>query len=215
MASNSSIGRQIDVLKLEEALEKCSSLANALKQLTERIPNADMRWLGFAIYQDIMWSTSEERSPLSASLIHKAQHPSDDENWHSWDMIHFTAQVEASLYSLRITLQVLDVVISLCSSLPPQVRDVCQHLSTLPLIADWPTVANMPNLLAAAREADILTTVTDILGIPPIGARVESAETDDLKERKKRKSRNDRSERDSKRPVSINPFAVLRNASQD
>ncbi|KAK5634102.1 hypothetical protein RRF57_009816 [Xylaria bambusicola] len=217
MASNTSIGRQVDVLGLEEAHEQCSSLVHTLKQLANRIPSADMRWLAFAIYQDVMWSTSEERSLLSASLVHKAQLPSNDERWHSWDIIHFTAQVEASLYSLRIAKQILDVAISLSPGLAPQVRELCEHLDTLPAIADWPTLEKMPHLLAAANKADILAVITDILGIPLIQVQDKSAETDGAKKREKRKNANGllRSERDPKRPVSINPFAVLSNASQD
>ncbi|KAI0508664.1 hypothetical protein F5B22DRAFT_658973 [Xylaria bambusicola] len=217
MASNTSIGRQVDVLGLEEAYEQCSSLVHTLKQLANRIPSADMRWLAFAIYQDVMWSTSEERSPLSASLIHKAELPSDDERWHSWDMIHFTAQVEASLYSLRITNQILDVAVSLAQDLPPQVRELCEHLDALPAIADWPTLESMPHLLATAKKVDILAIITDILGIPPIQVEEKSTETNGAKRREKRKNGTGllRSERDPKRPVSVNPFAVLSNTSQD
>ncbi|KAI1358378.1 hypothetical protein F5Y08DRAFT_321926 [Xylaria arbuscula] len=215
MASNSSVGRQIDVLNLDETLEQCASLANTLELLIQRIPTENMRWLGLAIYQDIMWSMAEERSPFSASMIHQVQQDSEEEPWHTWDMIHFTALVEASLYSLRIAKQGLEVAIPLCPTLSPQLRDLYQRLSALPLIADWPTIHNMPNLLATAREHNILATITDILGIPPIEAPAQANETDCSKGRLKRKNGNSRGGRDPKRPVSINPFAVLSNATQN
>ncbi|TGJ86729.1 hypothetical protein E0Z10_g2071 [Xylaria hypoxylon] len=211
-AFNSLTGRQIDVPGSEEALEQCHLLADTLKEITKRMARVDMQWLAFAIYQDVMWSTSEERLPLSASLISKLKSAPDDRGEHSWDIIHFTAQVHASLYSLRMAHQLFDVAVSLCPSLPPAVRELHGHLSALPAIADWPTVENMSQALAAAAEVNILSVITDILGIVEIEAPTHSSEAN---QSKKRKIRNGllRSERDPKRPTSINPFAVLSHAS--
>ncbi len=214
MAYNSSMGRQIDVSGPEEALEQCLSLVCVLKQLTKRTPSVDMRWLAFAIYQDVMWSTSEERSPLSASLLHNAKRASNNRSRHSWDIIHFTAQAEASLYSLRMTKQALDVAVSLCPTIPPPLRELRRHLKTLPLIADWPTVENMSRTLATASEVNILSVITDLIGIPAIETREHSPVADQPRKQKK-KTGLLRSERDPNRPISINPFAVLSYASLD
>ncbi|RWA04830.1 hypothetical protein EKO27_g10276 [Xylaria grammica] len=207
-ASNPLMGRRIDVPELEEALRQCDILVDTLKQIAKRIPEVDMQWLAFAIYQDVVLSTSEERLPLSASLIAKAKRESDDRSKHSWDIIHFAAQVQASLYSFRIAKQAFDVAASLCPSLPPAVRELRGHLSALPPIADWPTVENISQALAAADEAKILSIVTDILGIPEI----------EIPEQPKKRKNGDgfsRRERGPKRPASINPFSVLSHESRD
>ncbi|KAI1749473.1 hypothetical protein F4782DRAFT_304409 [Xylaria castorea] len=210
-ASNSLMGRQIDVLGLEETLEQCSLLAETLDQLIGRIPSADMQWLAFAIYQDVMWSSSEQRSPLSALLINKGKDAFNDEDKHSWDMIHFAAQVQASLYSLRMARQVMDVVASL-RTLPPPMRKLRERLSHVPAIAEWPTVETMSQVLATASDANIISVVTDMLGVTIIE---NSENLSDTNRSKKRKKRNGllRSERDPKRPISVNPFAILSNAS--
>ncbi|KAI1740148.1 hypothetical protein F4680DRAFT_121577 [Xylaria scruposa] len=209
-ASNSLMGRQIDVLGPEETLEQCSLLAETLDQLAGHLPGTDMQWLAFAIYQDVMWSTSEQRSPLSASLINKGKNPFNDEDEYSWDLIHFAAQVQASLYSLRMAKQVLDVVVSL-RTLPPPMQDLRERLSHLPTIAKWPTVETISKVLATASEAHVLSIITIMLGVT-----IENSENSlNTNQSKKRKNRNGllRSERDPKRPTSVNPFAVLSNAS--
>ncbi|KAI1426621.1 hypothetical protein F5Y12DRAFT_741743 [Xylaria sp. FL1777] len=213
-ASNSSMGRQIDVLGLEEAPEQCCLLMNVFTQLTERAIGADMRWLAFAIYQDVMWSKSEERPPLSALVVHKVKRTSNDISQHSWDTIHFTAQVQALLYSLRMTKQVLDVAVSLCPALPTALRELRQQLSTLPAIAHWPTLENISQRLASASEANILSVIADMINIPEIKFQEHLSEPSQTK---KPKIRNGllRSERDPTRPISMNPFAVLSSASQD
>ncbi|KAI0964861.1 hypothetical protein F4678DRAFT_365662 [Xylaria arbuscula] len=214
VASNSSVGRQIDVPELEEALEQCISLIDVLKKLAERVPDVDTRWLAFAIYEDVMWSTSEERAPLSASVLHKSILRSNNGDQYSWDTVHFAAQVQASLYSLRIVKQALDVAVSLCPTIPPPIQDLRGYLNTLPFIADWPTVENLSRTLATASEADILSVITDVTG-------TQALETEEIPmeatQPKKRKNRTGllRSERDPKRPVSINPFSVLSNVSLD
>ncbi|KAI0429575.1 hypothetical protein F5Y09DRAFT_257509 [Xylaria sp. FL1042] len=215
--SNSSMGRQIDVLGLEHALEQCCLLVDVLEKLTERVSSVDMRWLVFTIYQDHMWSISEERVPLSASLLHQVNRASNEENQHSWDAIHFTAQVQASLYSLRLAKQVIDVAMLLCPELPPLVRTLREHLSKLPPIADWPTVENISRTLAIAKEANILSAITDINEIPAHKIEGNLPEPDQPKKRnngiRKNKNRLLRCERDPNRPISINPFAILSNAS--
>ncbi|KAJ8129262.1 hypothetical protein O1611_g4369 [Lasiodiplodia mahajangana] len=210
--SNSLIGRQIDVLGLEETLEQCRLLIDTTKQLAARVPRTDIQWLAFAIYQDIMWSTSEQRPPLSALIIHKAKHDLEDAGDYSWDTIHFAAQVQASLYSLRMAKHILDVSASLLPALPPPMQELRECLSTLPTIAEWPTVENISQVLAAAGEAGTLSIITDILGMPAIE---DPGNLLDTSQRKKRRVKNGflRSERDPERPVSVNPFAVLSHAS--
>ncbi|KAI1352414.1 hypothetical protein F5Y01DRAFT_280032 [Xylaria sp. FL0043] len=212
-ASNPSMGRQIDVLGLE-ALEQCALLVDVLKQTKERVSSADMQWLAFTIYQDHVWSTSEDRLPLSASLLHRLNRASNDGDQHSWDVIHFTAQVQASLYSLRLVKQVIDVALLLCPEIPPPAQALREHLSSLPPIADWPSVENILQTLALVSEANILSIIKDISGIPALEIQEHLLEADQPKKRKNRGGLS-RSERDPTRPISINPFAILSNTSLD
>ncbi|KAJ2986975.1 hypothetical protein NUW58_g4766 [Xylaria curta] len=211
-ASNSLMGRQVNVSGLEETLTQCRQLEDTFGQLTERIPSTDMQWLSFAIYQDIMWSASEQRLPLSATLIHEMKRESNHIDHHSWDTIHFAAQLQASLYSLRMEKQVLDVAAELCTTIPPPMRELRKRLGALPAIGEWPTAANISQMLATADEANVLSTVTDMLGISAIDIPDHASNTN---QGKKRKNGNGplKSQRGSKRPGSVNPFAILSHES--
>ncbi|KAI0398880.1 hypothetical protein F4802DRAFT_94572 [Xylaria palmicola] len=209
-ASNSSMGRYIDVLESGETLEQCTLLINTLKQLIERMPSINMHWLAFAIYQDIVWSRSEQRSPLSASLLSKNKQKSNNADECSWNMIHFTAQVHASLYSLRMVKQTLEVAASLRTTLPTPMRELLQNLSALPTLAEWPTVENLSQALHTAGEANVLSAIADILGIPEIEKNpAPSLDAKRRSKKRKEESGSFRSERRTKRPASDNPFAIL------
>ncbi|KAI1498175.1 XPG domain containing-domain-containing protein [Biscogniauxia marginata] len=214
-------GRLVEIPGPGETVEQCARLARTLAKMNERAPLADMRWFAFAIYQDVEWSASEEQPPLSAALVYKTGNGNDDtEEWYSWDLIHFTAHVQASLYSFRIMKQVLDVVTSLGLDLSAPARQLHESLASLPIIAEWPTVEDMPGLLSRFREANALTSITDILGIPEIAKPEDPPESDKPNKRQKQEQpRGPLDQRKQKqkqrRPLSVNPFAILSQASQD
>ncbi|KAI8631950.1 hypothetical protein F5Y19DRAFT_381090 [Xylariaceae sp. FL1651] len=211
-ASNPLMGRQIDVLDPEETLEQCGLLVETLKQLAEQIPRADMQWLAFAIYQDVVWTTSGQRSPLSATLITQIRDRlNDDSDEYSWDLIHFTSQVQASFYSLRMAKQALDVVAFLRQNIPAPMQELRESLRNLPIIAEWPTVETMSQILTTAASSNILAIITDMLGILPIKEPEPLTEPAHLKKRKQKPSllQDLRNKRAPKRPRSVNPFAVL------
>ncbi|KAI0846755.1 XPG domain containing-domain-containing protein [Daldinia vernicosa] len=210
-------GRQIEIPSLEETVENCTQLVTVLNKLAEALPSS-LRWLAFAVYQDIEWSTSEQRSPLSAELISKIMSGSKFLEEYSWDLIHFTAQAQACLYSLRITKQILDVVVSMTPDLPAPARQLHDRLTLLPLIGEWPTIEHMSDLLSDFGNAEGLRVITDMLGIPSIeiieppedstGPRKRHKQDSELLARKRR-------QRDIKTSPSINPYAILSQESDD
>lgn len=210
-------GRQVGIPALEETGNDCAQLIAALEKLSESSPSPYMQWLAFAVYQDIEWSTSEQRPSLSAGLIHQAMSQPEDIEGYSWDLIHFTAQFQACLYSLRMSKQILDVICFLEHDLPAPVRILHDHLASLPLISEWPTVEHMHNMLSKFGTLG-LSIVTGVLGIPNIEPTGLSADSSESKKRRRgchdllsRKGR----PKDSKRSPSINPYAILSQASQD
>ncbi|KAI1414792.1 XPG domain containing-domain-containing protein [Hypoxylon sp. FL1857] len=217
-SSTALAGRQVEIPDLEETVENCTQLVAVLKKLAEIFPSPDMQWLSFAIYQDIEWSSSEQRIPLSAMLINKTSNHPEDPDEYSWDLIHFTAQVQACLYSLRIEKQILDVVLFMGQNLPAPVQQLLDCLASLPLIAEWPTVERMFNILSEFGKAEGLTKITSMLGIPNIKVAEPSADSTGPKKRQKKDQEllsSKRRQRDVKKSPSINPFAVLSQASLD
>ncbi|KAI1267040.1 hypothetical protein F5Y18DRAFT_381314 [Xylariaceae sp. FL1019] len=206
-------GRQIDIPSLRETLGQCELLVKTVNQLAQALPDKSLQWLAFAIYQDIVFAVSEDKPSLCASLCAVVGTGQSDEC--SWDLIHFTAQVQASLYSLRMIKQTIDVAAHLTQDLRQPVRDLRDLLSTLPDITEWPTVNNMSETLAEAQRSGILDVVTELLDVTPI-VEPKYLGTRKMKPAGRRKSGSHRvmkSARSPPRSASLNPYAVLSQAS--
>lgn len=211
-------GRKIEIPDLEEMINGCAQLLLTLDKLSRGLPSPDMQWFAFAVYQDFEWSTSEERSPLAATLIGEITRQPENTEEYSWALIHFTAQVQACLYSLRLAKQILDVVRFLGQDLPRLVQELHNRLASLPLIDAWPAVEQVFDQLSEFSNVGGFETITSILGIPSI--KTTELLSRHTSGREKRKQDNEMSSRKArqkyvKRSPSINPFAVLSEASQD
>ncbi|KAI0381957.1 XPG domain containing-domain-containing protein [Hypomontagnella monticulosa] len=211
-------GRQIAITSLEETMSNCSRLVAVIKKLTEHFPSLDMQWLAFAVYLDIKLSTSEQRKPLSVTIINKAANQPEDMEAYSWDLIHLTAQVQACLYSLRIEKQIFDTVLFMGRDLPVPAQQLHGYLASLPSIADWPTVERMFGLLSDFSSQGGLAVIADMLRIPRI--KLSELPTDSSGSRKRQKQDQDPPSRKGgrkapKKSPSINPYAILSQASQD
>ncbi|KAI1659851.1 XPG domain containing-domain-containing protein [Daldinia decipiens] len=217
--STSLTGRQIEIPNFEETADNCTQLVTVLDKLAEALPSS-LQWLAFAVYQDIEWSTSEQRPSLSATLVNKIINGSKFLEEYSWDLIHFTAQVQACLYSLRIVKQILDVVVSTSTSqdLPAPALQLHNRLTLVPLIGEWPTIEHMSDLMSKFGNAEGLRVITDMLGIPSIEIAGPSEDPTGPRERQKRDTellpRNGR-QRDIKISPSINPYAILSQECED
>ncbi|KAI1176998.1 hypothetical protein F4777DRAFT_544233 [Nemania sp. FL0916] len=170
-ASNSQLGRRVGVPGSEESLEQCHLLLHSFDILIQRIPTMGMQWLAFAIYQDVSLSEMHQQSAVSVSLVDQAKLEDIPATAPSWDLIHFTAQVQASFYSLRMLKQILDVGASLCPPLPAPMQELRKRLDTHPPITEWPTVDNISQALLAASEAGAVSVIFDLLGISETEAR--------------------------------------------
>ncbi|RYP80149.1 hypothetical protein DL770_006344 [Monosporascus sp. CRB-9-2] len=211
-------GRQLGIPGPVETIEGCTQLATALKELRERLPSPEALWLAFAVMEDVESSASDERTSLSVTMLSQATSASEDVYDYSWDFLHYTAQIQASYYSLRILKQILGVVVALKQDLPETFAELRESLISLPTIAEWPTFRDMSGLLSDFASKETLTTITDILGIPPIDLAQVAAEGTKSKKKKNRKQKQDASRdtmrRNGKRSPSLNPFALLSQASQ-
>ncbi|RYP51882.1 hypothetical protein DL768_002850 [Monosporascus sp. mg162] len=170
--------------------------------------------------EDVESSASDERSSLSVTMLSQATSASEDVYDYSWDFIHYTAQIQASHYSLRILKQILDVVVALKQDLPEAFAELRESLISLPTIAEWPTFGDMSGLLSDFASKQILTTITGILGIPAVDLAQVAAEGTKSKRKKKtskqkRDALRDPMRRSGKRSPSLNPFAMLSQASQE
>jgi len=225
------LGRVVDVPGPKELLEQCSLLSSTLKQIAGRFSDDKKQtlWLAFAVSQDILWSKLEQRAPLSTSLINNSKGNENngsptpgnkEEGAYDWDIIHFTARVQATFYSLRMAKQFLEVVVHLSKKddliLPTPMIELREQLKDLPPISEWPLVEDMSLALTAARKVKVLAAVTDILGLPAI----ESEDTSPSQESKPKiqkgvwraleaASEQRKAEKRNRQPASVNRFAAL------
>ena len=209
-------GRRLDIPHEVEAMDECARLVAILNSLEKRLPTAATRWLAFAVLQDIETCADDPRSSLSVTLLSEANAPPSEQ--YSWDLIHYTAQIQATYYSLRIAAQVLDAVEALDrGALLAPFRALRAALASLPRIAYWPAVEDMPDRLAAFAAAGTLATVTDVLGIPEIDLAQVGALPASVKSKSKPRRGTRRSPHRGRGPrcPSLNPFALLSEASQD
>ncbi|KAI1485092.1 XPG domain containing-domain-containing protein [Biscogniauxia mediterranea] len=195
-------GRRVEIPGPEEAASQLAQLVETLENLHGCPIPSDMKWFVFAVYQDIVWSASEGRPSQLAALLYNVEDEVGDIEEYSWDLIHFTASFHASLYSLRILKQLLEVANFLKQDLPEPARKLDALLLGLPGISQWPTIEDMPALFSTLRKANAATFVTNMLGMPEIPK--PKAPLDTVKSKKNKKKRVQRT-----RPASVNPFAVL------
>ncbi|KAI2473562.1 XPG domain containing-domain-containing protein [Annulohypoxylon bovei var. microspora] len=215
------MGRQTEIPSGQETISNCNQLLAVLETLSMNISPIDLRWLAFAVYQDIVWSTSEQRVSLSAMLVDQAARQPEDPQKYSWDLIHFTAQVQACFYSLRIEKQILDAVIFMDQDLPAPARQLHNYLASLPPIAEWPTVERMSALLTRFATIGGLAKVADMLGITE--PEMEKLLGDSKKQPRKRRKQGEKlwhhkkhpnHQSNIKRSSSVNPYAILTQMEQ-
>ncbi|CAJ2501870.1 Uu.00g047230.m01.CDS01 [Anthostomella pinea] len=217
-ASSALAGRQLDIPGYGETISRSVSVVNTLNKLGENFPEPAMRWFAYAVYQEVEWSAAEQRSSLSAKLVNQMTGPFGNTEEYSWDLIHFTAQVQATLYSLRMLRQVLHVVAFLDRDTSAEIQQLSGQMAPFPPIDEWPTVEGMPDLLNKFGEANAFAIITDILEIPPFEAAEAPNKTTLPKKQQKRKRgilQGQRGQESSKRSPSVNTFAILSQESQD
>ncbi|KAK8079989.1 hypothetical protein PG997_007807 [Apiospora hydei] len=213
-------GRQLSLPSPAETERGCAQLLATLEQIELDLPGHELLWLALAVYQDVEWSTSNGRNPLSVQVMGEAAALFQNKNsgeqqqpgQYGWDVLHFTAQVQASLYSLRMLKQVLDVVSALAD--PPLSKaqeKLQQRLSNLPLIADWPTAESIFGQLSRIQRTGCLSAISKMLDIPEFEFKSSSKNKNTQGNKKKGQS----SRQMPPRSLAVNPFAVLSPQAQE
>jgi hypothetical protein len=83
-----------------------------------------------------------------------------------WDLIHFSAHIQAGYYSLRILSQVLTSVVLENNNTDNMTLNLIQLrnlLSELPSLSEFPDVDALSNFVKASKELQILRILTDFI----------------------------------------------------
>jgi hypothetical protein len=205
-------GRRTDVPDAASAEEWCEQLVSTLERIETELDAPNLAWLAFTIFLEMQHSiVAEEKSSLAVRLVGEALQLDEQPRRYSWDIIHFTAQVQASLYSLRILKQVLDVRANLApAKLSSSQQQLRSRLSGLPSLVTYPTVMSMFILLCRFGKADGLAVISRILGLPDTPLAGGSRQNVP-----RRKATGGNPDGQAGKPKSGNIFALLDEEDQD
>ncbi|KAJ4300419.1 hypothetical protein N0V88_003094 [Collariella sp. IMI 366227] len=139
-----SSGLRIDVPRRAEVDKLATSLLALLTKIECTVRRPELVWVVLAVYQDIVMSVDRGRGvPLSIETLRQDAEGKLDAC--SWPFIHLFAQVQATIYSLRMLRQILDYTASHHKPLSHTMSDLQRYLSRLPPLADFPSPRNFPD----------------------------------------------------------------------
>jgi len=213
---SSSSGVQVHCLTASETEKEGAALLDLLAKIETGISNPELTWVILSIYFDVELTVHQGKEcPLSFELLRQYILGTLDQG--SWDYLHFLAQVQALLYSLRILKQLMEFTAYHASEgLSPMMAELRERLAGLPPLTAFPSVRSFGEIFRKFGKGNGL----DCLG-SLFSEREEVLEQIDAIQRaptpKKGRRPNKRKVSMSKtapvRPLSKNPFDVL--AAQD
>ncbi|KAF7535844.1 hypothetical protein G7054_g5014 [Neopestalotiopsis clavispora] len=205
-------GRKLDIPKADITDSWCLSLISTLSHLepTSRSADPTTKWLTFALYQEIQHAREAGTDSLTIKCATEAVYKEKPHDY-SWQRIHLSAIIQASLYSLRILKQVLGVRASLTpAEMTKTQKTLLKQLEAMPPITEWPGIISLHDDLYVFGKGKGLAAIADILGAPKITLREPSSSK---KKRPRASSRSDKRGTPSKMVKSTNPFDALEMAS--
>lgn len=166
--SRNSNGQAVELLSGREMAETAHGLLSLCKITDTAAGHSRLRWVVFCLEQEITHASEQGKESLVKKLLQKASKPRGKLDPGSWDTVHLTAQIQGTLYSLRMLYQVLKcqggpLVTTAWPQLP--VTKLVDCLSTLPSIEDYPSITKVAALFGGRRDAEKLKTLLDITDV--------------------------------------------------
>ncbi|KAM7206899.1 XPG domain containing domain containing protein [Naviculisporaceae sp. PSN 640] len=203
--------------------QQATKLIDTLTRIRAVVGDTPIVWDILSIYEDIVSTLSQGKPrPLSLELL--LQEAKGTLQQHSWDFVHFLAQVQATLYSARMVQQIIDFKRQQPDkgNLSPAILQLGVHLRGLPGLKDFPTLKDFLPVLRSVREGEGMSVFAKLCDDSEDIARQIAKIRNPQPEGRKRKG-NSRGDRGTKRKsttshvgddrakaaVSRNPFSVL------
>ncbi|PTB47763.1 hypothetical protein M431DRAFT_488300 [Trichoderma harzianum CBS 226.95] len=160
-------GREISLLSSDEANIAASELLELLRRVGETDIAQQYRWVLLCVILDVMECNQQgKNSHALITLQRSGGSPATAGDKISWDIIHFSAHIQAGLYSLRILSQVLSSVIIETKSADEftlNLIQIARSLSELPPLHEFPDVCLLSDFLKASREHQILNILSEFI----------------------------------------------------
>ncbi|TQN72655.1 hypothetical protein CSHISOI_02828 [Colletotrichum shisoi] len=209
--SGANQGKHVAILPRPWIKDSVDSLLRSLSQAKSNLKHETSTWQAVALQLILAFALEEDKQDACLDSIKQVFSVAKDSNLVPWDVVHLAAQVQATLYSLRILAQVLDLMYEIKAEKPVQgSKQLRELLATLPSLADYPSVSGTIALMASLKANDVLAKVATALDLPE-EALLPSKESKSKSQKKKKRKKTSESEpraRPEKR-VSSNPFDIL------
>ena len=165
-------GREWQLPSVPQIPGACIALLSRLTHLEESIPKAPREdlWLAFMVCQEIEWSTSLDKTPLTQIVndqLLDLEDPTQSSIKCTWDIVHFIAQIQGSYYSLRILKHITGLLMSLDDGplLPDVVGQLSSRLKSLPGLCEISGLSQVGSLYQRIENTYLLNLAYDIIGI--------------------------------------------------
>ena len=147
------------LLAKQECTEYAVNLNARLNQAKEISVNSPkFVWTIFGVYEVYRWYLDGGRNPPSKKIMSRVTTGRASGMW-TWDDVQVSAQLQAVLYALRVTKQVLDQLRSMTSTaLPTAVLDLGAELANLPALSEL-----LPSRHERIENSPLGVTVGDML----------------------------------------------------
>ncbi|KAK6220219.1 dna replication initiation factor cdc45 [Colletotrichum tabaci] len=208
--SGANQGKHVAILPRPWIKDSVDSLLRSLSQAKSNLKHETFTWQAVALQMILAYALEEDKQDACLGSIKQVFSVAKDSNLVPWDVVHLAAQVQATLYSLRILDQVLDLMYEIKAEKPVQgSKQLRELLATLPPLADYPSVSGTIALMASLKANDVLAKVATALDLPE-EALLPSKESKSKSQKKKRKKTSETEPRARpEKKVSSNPFDIL------
>ncbi|KAK1561479.1 XPG domain containing-domain-containing protein [Colletotrichum navitas] len=207
--SGANQGKHVAILPRPWIKDAVDTLLNTLSQAKNSLEHERSTWQAVAVQMIIADSQEEDKQDACLNSIKQVLSVAKDSNLVPWDVVHLSAQVQATLYSLRLLAQVLDLMYVTKAEKPVQgSKQLRNLLATLPTLTEYPSVNGTIDLLAGMKDHNLLARIAEALGLPE-EALLPARENKSKKKKRKKTAKTETGVRPEKK-ISLNPFDILR-----
>ncbi|KAK1989292.1 XPG domain containing-domain-containing protein [Colletotrichum cereale] len=206
--SGANQGKHVAVLPRPWIKDVVDTLLKTLSQAKNNLKQEGSTWQATAVQMILAYAQEEDKQEACLKSIKQVLSVAKDSNLVPWDVVHLAAQVQATLYSLRLLAQVLDLMYVTKAEKPVQgSKQLRNLLATLPPLTEYPSVNGTIDLLASMKGNNALARIAEALGLPE-EALLPAKENKSHKKKRKKTAETEPGTRPEKK-VSSNPFDIL------
>ncbi|KAL1900483.1 hypothetical protein Sste5346_002203 [Sporothrix stenoceras] len=222
MASMASRGLELELIPVEDLLKALDGFMFLVRLVRNAAPttsgsNNELQWITLASYYDVLWSKENSKDSACLEVLRQETPSTGVLERVTWTAMHWLAQIQGTLYSLRILKQLVLFVqaegecwvdsTSHKTQLAAKLESLEEILDTVTPLSAYPTLRTLRDLPSRLKTTDALELLATLAELPePISFKPAPGS-------KKNKNRNRKRKRTGEAPPRVqtmtNPFAIL------